>query len=496
MGNQTADYKLLPLRFTRLDEARYVLTNLVGDYMLVSRETLSEVLNGTLAKETEPYPDLVARQFIYEDNCAQAVSGLASRYRQKSALLAEFTSLFIFVVTLRCDHSCPYCQVSRQTQDKAAYDMDEETALRGLDFVFQSPSSQIKIEFQGGEPLLNFKLIKMIVAEAQNRNHAVNKNLRFVIATNLALIDDDILDYCLENDIHISTSLDGPEDIHKANRPRPGINSYVKVTEGIKKVREALGANKISALMTTTEASLCRVEEIVDEYVNQGFQSIFLRPLSPYGFAIKTKWYERYNASDWLEFYFKGLEYIISLNKKGKFFVEKYAQIILKKLVSQTDSGYVDLQSPAGLGISVLVFNYDGYVYASDESRMLAEMGDKKFCLGKIHSATYEQVLLSNDLVDTLAQSITISAPMCSECAFEPFCGSDPAYHYATQKDVVGNKARSGFCQRNMAIIRYLIAKLEDDEDTKKVLLSWIERDDISDRQLATYPALTGNTCS
>ena len=61
------------------------------------------------------------------------------------------------------------------------------------------------------------------------------KNLDFVIATNLALINDEVLDFCKLHGINISTSLDGPKDLHNKNRPRPGNNSYEKATKGIKK---------------------------------------------------------------------------------------------------------------------------------------------------------------------------------------------------------------------------------------------------------------------
>ena len=82
---------------------------------------------------------------------------LALKVRTRYDRLAEFTGLHIFVVSLRCEHSCPYCQVSRQSHDKLRFDMSAETARQALELTFRSPSPQIKIEFQGGEPLLNFR---------------------------------------------------------------------------------------------------------------------------------------------------------------------------------------------------------------------------------------------------------------------------------------------------------------------------------------------------
>ena len=84
--------------------------------------------------------------------------------------LADFTGLHIFVVSLRCEHSCPYCQVSRQSDDKLTFDMSCDTAEKALELVFRSPSPAIKIEFQGGEPLLNFPLIRFVVERAKTLN--------------------------------------------------------------------------------------------------------------------------------------------------------------------------------------------------------------------------------------------------------------------------------------------------------------------------------------
>src|ERR1700757_5138426 len=103
------------------------------------------------------------------------------------------------------------------------------------------------------------------------------------------------------NDILLSTSLDGPVDLHNRNRPRPGGNSYELAVKGIRAAQKVLGADRVSALMTTTEASLDRVEEIIDEYVALGLDGIFLRPLSPYGFAVKTKQIKKYDAKRWLD---------------------------------------------------------------------------------------------------------------------------------------------------------------------------------------------------
>ena len=401
---------------------------------------------------------------------------LALKTRTRYRHLPQSTGLHIFVASLRCEHSCPYCQVSRQSSDKARFDMSKETAWRGLDLTFRSPSEALKIEFQGGEPLLNFELIKEVVIEAERRNQDEGRDLVFVIATNLALLDDAVLDFCSAHDIYISTSLDGPADLHNKNRPRPGRDSWERAVDGIRRVRETLGTDRVAALMTTTTRSLDRAREIVDCYLEQGFNEIFFRPLSPYGFAIKTKAYSAYDAQRWLEFYEEGLNYVLELNRQGVDFIERYAATILKKMLTNDDPGYVDLTSPAGIGIGALVYNYDGDVYASDEGRMLAEMGDTTFRLGNVHSDSYADIMLSESLLQPLEESFAFSAPMCTDCAFESYCGADPVYHYATTGDFVGRKPQSGFCHRNMSIFKLLLDRYENDPEARAIFLEWAGR--------------------
>jgi radical SAM protein with 4Fe4S-binding SPASM domain len=228
--------------------------------------------------------------------------------------------------------------------------------------------------------------------------------------------------------------------------------------------------------MTTTKASLPRVRDIIDEYVGLGFHSIFLRPLSPYGFAVKTKWIAAYDTDEWLDFYFEGLDYIIDLNRNGLEFSEFFASTILAKMLTPFEPGFVDLRSPAGLGVAGVIYNYDGDVYASDEGRMLAEMGDKTFRLGNVHDNSYNEIFLSDALLDPLEQSFAASVPMCSDCAFEPFCGADPVFHHATQGDFIGRKPDSLFCSRNMSIFRRLITMMREDEEVRRLFLRWANR--------------------
>ena len=403
------DYHLLPSRFASLDDGRYMLSNEVGEYLVVDRPKLEAFVRKQVGADTDFYYDLKSKHFLFDDDSNVAIDLLALKYRTKAQRIAQFTALHLFVVTLRCDYTCQYCQVSRQTDDKHAFDMSEDTANKALDLVFRSPSPAIKIEFQGGEPLLNYSLIQYVVTEAKRRNLEHQKDLQFVITTNLSLLNDDVLAFCQEHTIQLSTSLDGREELHNSNRPRPGKNGYRLTVDGIKKAQNFLGRDKIGALMTTTEKSLSQVKSIIDTYLENNLDCIFLRPLSPYGFAVKNQQAYKYDIERWFEFYKEGLDYVLEINKQGHRFVELYTQLIVNKLLSPFSTGYVDLQSPSGAAISAIVYNYDGDVYASDEARMLAEMGDKKFRLGNVHTDSYQDIWLSDTLLDTLETSLSES---------------------------------------------------------------------------------------
>ena len=328
------------MRFHRLDPDCVVLTNLVGEYAFVTPGELCDVVDGT-CEDQELLARLRAAHLIQVPGETLPAELLAIKLRTRMRRLPESTGLHIFVVSLRCEHTCRYCQVSRQSSAKNEFDMTEETASRALELAFRSPSPHLKIEFQGGEPLLNFPLIRWITAEAKRMNSEHGKDLAFVIATNLALLDEEILDFCAAEGIQISTSLDGPRDLHNGNRRRPGQDSWQQAVAGIKQVQERLGADHVSALMTTTEASLGRAVEVIDTYADLGLRGVFLRPISPYGFALRRRGGANYDVDRWLEFYSAGLDRIIELNRQGLPMVEIYASIIAKKMLTNSDPGYV-----------------------------------------------------------------------------------------------------------------------------------------------------------
>jgi His-Xaa-Ser system radical SAM maturase HxsB len=475
-------YKLLPFRFLSLDASNELVVNEAGEYAIVPKGTSRTLIQRQLDPGSDLYATLKAKQFIADSGSAPLLDILATKYRTKYAFIEGFTKLHIFVVTLRCDHSCHYCQVSRQTTDKSSYDMSFATADKSVDLMMKSPAKHLTMELQGGEPLLAMDVIRHMVPYAKQRAKDLNKELSIVVTTNLANATDDILKYLRDENIKVSTSLDGPAFIHNANRPRPGNNSYEITIEQIERARQILGRDRVAALMTTTQLSLTYPKEIIDEYVRQGFHSIFLRPLSPYGFAVKSKKRTGYRLNSFLNFYLTGLSHILEINRGGYNLAEVYTKILLTKILTPYGTGFVDLQSPAGAGISVLVYNYDGDVYATDESRMLAEMGDHTFRLGSVHTHSHTNLFTSDSFLKLVSASCNQSLPGCSDCALQTYCGADPVFHHSSQGDSVGHRPSSDFCNRNMSIIKHLFGLIaENDIERMRIFFSWIHNCGVQD---------------
>ena len=417
------------------------------------------------------YKDLVANHFISQTPNPPDIELLATRYRTKKAFLEEFTSLHIIVVTLNCNQSCKYCQVSSINSNQNKYNIRTEDLKKAVKMVFESPSTNLTIEFQGGEPLLAFDRVKLAIEYAEELNKIFQKNIRFVICLNSIGLNQKILEFMKIHEVLLSTSLDGPENIHNQNRVYRNNESYQKVIQKIKLARSILGADKVSALMTTTIHSLPYPERIIDEYRKQEFRNIFFREINPFGLAINNE-IANYSTEDFLSFYKRGFEYILELNRNGEFFCEDFATIVLQKLLTPFNPGFVDLQSPAGIINSVLVYNYDGYVYVSDEARMMAEKEDYFFRIGHVNDGL-KKILASPKVSKIIRHWSNESLAGCSDCAYQVFCGADPVRNYMKTGDMEGFRPESEFCEKNKAIITYLIEKSLD-PDNYKIFQTWL----------------------
>lgn len=487
-------YRLLPLRFRRLpwDSSRVLVTSLSGDWLIVPRETLDRVVAGELASNEPLFADLEARHLLIADPERSTFSPLLSQMRTRKQYLIDGPALHIFVVSLRCHHSCAYCQVSRQPTTAATFDMAGSAAAHAVDRLFEWPSPTLTVEFQGGEPLLHFDRVRDITQRIVARNRTEQRSLRFVLASTLHDLTDDQLAFLREHRFQLSTSLDGPAWLHDGNRPRPERDSHRRTVEGIERGRRALGDDAVSALTTLTARSLTAPEAIIDEYRRLGFRSIFLRPLSPYGFARKTQARNGYTIADFIAFYRVALDYLLTINRNGYAMDEVYASLLMSQLMAPFGHGYVDLRSPTGAGFGTVVYDYDGRTYPSDEARMLAAMGDHRFALGRVDESV-ENWLGSAAMQEIATASVAEALPTCADCAYVPLCGADPIDHYARQGDSVGHRPSSDFCHRHMGLFDLLLERWDQGSpEDRSILEGW----GVHPRAAAGRPEETVDACA
>ena len=470
------DFQILPFEFKVINGNQVLLTSDAGDFHCISLKEFDDLLAYRLEKNSETYQDLKSKFFLADSNISNTIDLLSIKYRSKKSFLKDFTSLHMMVITLRCNHECKYCQVTSEIAESYKYDMLESTAEKVVEKIFLTPSNNIKIEFQGGEPLLNWKAIVVAVKKAEKLNEKYKKRLEFVICTNLSLLSIEMIEFINKHDISISTSLDGDKLLHDKNRIlRGGGSSYDAFINKLQFARDNLNHRRIGPLMTATIDNIDKFKEIVDQYISLGFEGIFFRALNPYGSADKNKEFLGYPIKRFLDNYEKALNYIIDLNLNGVRFVEYYATLLLTRILTPFGTGFVDLQSPSGAGISGVIYDYNGDVYPADEARMLSRMGDKKFLMGNVYENDYFEIFNSDILNEIVQNSCLEIIPACSHCVYRPYCGADPVRNYLESKDLINNNPNNDFCLKNKGIFDLLFKKiLKNDRDEMNVFWSWI----------------------
>lgn len=478
MNTQLFPYEILPLQFMRMPRGEVILVNSAGEFIFLNADAFEAFVSHKMNCDSEIFLDLKGKHFVTDTELAPIVDLLATKYRTKKAFLKNFTALHMVVITLRCNHCCRYCHASSESPESTQWDMSPSIARKVVDMIFQSPSPEIKIEFQGGEPLLNWRAVKEIVEYAEKLNESASKRLEFVICTNLTLMTEEIVHYLKNHNVLISTSLDGPKDLHDKNRIlRKGESSYDLFAEKLAMMQEIMGKEHVSALMTTTKHSLQRIREVVDEYLKRGFSGIFLRALNPYGFAKTDHKLLDYKVEEFIGAYKESLDYIIKLNLEGVHFEEYYTALLLSRILTPFCTGFMDLQSPAGTGICGVIYDYNGDVYPSDEARMLAKMGNRRFYLGNVEKDPYLKIFGGSVLQKMISKSNVETLAGCAWCAFQQYCGADPVRNYAEQGDIVGHRPTSDFCRKNMGTIKFLFELIrENDEGVMDVFWSWITK--------------------
>ncbi len=449
---------------------KILITNDSGKYQFISNETFSSMVTNSLI-DSDVLTELKNNLFVFDEHEAVFSEKVKYYVRDNKRYLFGSTSLHIFVLTNICNMSCIYCQAKDDTKI-VHHTMSFETAERSVDIALQSPSRFFTFEFQGGEPLANFETLKHIVLYTEEKKGS--KCISFNLVSNLTLLTSDMLSFLKEHDVGISTSLDGSKELHDKNRSFVGgCGTYDVVVSKIKQVQES--GLSVGAIQTTTRYSLGKYKDIIDEYVNCGQSSIFIRPLTCLGTAARV-WDEiGYTAEEFIEYYKKSLLYILELNKQGVDICENHAVIFLKKILMGFSENYMELRSPCGAAVGQVAYFYDGNVFTCDEGRMLYEMGDESFKLGNVFENNYDDLMQSKVCKAVCVSSCLESQLNCCDCVYQPYCGTCPVVNLAQEKDLFFKNKNAFRCKVYGGMLDTIFEILyENNAENIQILNKWV----------------------
>lgn len=456
------------------DGAGYIVSGPAGTALRLTAAEFSVFKAGKARDGSPLYKKLAAAGLL---RGRLDLDGVTAGLAKLSAGVFAGPGLHILVLTLKCNHACVYCRATAGGTGDTA--MSRSTALRSVETAFLSPNPRISIEFQGGEALLNWEVLKTAVLHAKKLNLKARKDLALSVVTNLSLMDEAKARWLVKEGVSVCTSLDGPALIHNANRRWSGGSSHARAVQWLKYFKNAArGGGKDSlpsALMTTTRLSLANPRAIVDEYRALGLGGIFLRPLSPIGYAAGVWPDIGYAPNDFVKFYRAAMARVMEINLSGEKFVERNAALLAAKLLRGEDPNFLDLRSPCGGAIGQLAYNYDGDVYTCDEGRMLAACGDPFFRLGSVHKNSFHELMTAPAARVCAMASCLENQPYCARCAFKPFCGVCPVHNYATQGSPWGDIRGGGWCELQKGMFKTVFALLEN-KRSRKVIESWLQK--------------------
>lgn len=454
--------KTRPLRFEELSENRLLFTNDAGDYFFSNQEFLKRFSDGSLTDDDVNFLKMNGHHPIENDELEEI--SFQKRWFDRINQASEINYV-ILVPTLRCNLSCNYCQVSRAPENSKAFDWDTTTVERVKNFLSELTTRNIKIEFQGGEPLLRIDLLE----EIRNfcRNHF--QEPQFVVCTNLQRVSGREWQFLESDDTYISTSLDPTPERHINQRTKsPELQREFECN--LARAIETLGAEKVSALPTLNPNDLPDPESMINEYTRMGFKSIYLRRINFQGFARKS--YKNSFADEaWFDYFDRFVNAVVKWNDdKDDNIEEFYLANIIRRIVKGGYNGNVDLRNPNWVASDYIVIDYDGRLYPSDESRMITRIGQMDLSIGDVATG------INVDKVEHLNNSvINFDDPDCCDCAFQPYCGLDIVDDISRYSRVDLPRGETYHCRWHKVLFHKAFGMIySDDHRVQKTVAGWL----------------------
>ncbi|MBR3878829.1 MAG: thioether cross-link-forming SCIFF peptide maturase [Clostridia bacterium] len=226
---------------------------------------------------------------------------MAGKLKEKTAGVVKALCLHI---AHTCNLNCSYCFASQGKYHGERAIMSFEVGKRALDFLIENSGKRrnLEVDFFGGEPLMNFQVVKDLVAYARSIEKEKGKNFRFTLTTNGVLVDDDVIDFANRECENVVLSLDGRKEIHDRFRvDYAGNGSFDRIVPKFRKLVEARGGKNYYMRGTFTHANPDFLEDI-KVMLDLGFNELSMEPvvcapgdpseLTPEDMEIVKKQYE------------------------------------------------------------------------------------------------------------------------------------------------------------------------------------------------------------
>ena len=263
-----------------------VAHDMIASYQSAEREALVEKL---LQKYGER-PDVTKEELeqCYDDIAALEKSGqlftpdtyrdMAGTFKARSGNVIKALCLH---VAHTCNLNCSYCFASQGKYHGERALMPFEVSKRAIDFLIENSGTRrnLEVDFFGGEPLMNWDVVKKTVAYARSVEKAHGKNFRFTLTTNGVLIDDEVIDYCNREMSNVVLSLDGRKEIHDATRTDlAGHGSYDKIVPKFQKLVAARGGKNYYMRGTFTHRNPDFTKDVF-HMADLGFTELSMEPV-------------------------------------------------------------------------------------------------------------------------------------------------------------------------------------------------------------------------
>ena len=180
-----------------------------------------------------------------------------------------------------CNLACQYCFAEEGEYHGRRALMSFEVGKKALDFLIANSGSRrnLEVDFFGGEPLMNWQVVKDLVRYGREQEKIHNKNFRFTLTTNGVLLNDEVMEFCNREMGNVVLSMDGRKEVHDKMRPfRNGKGSYDLIVPKFQKFAESRDQQRYYVRGTFTHHNLDFSEDVL-HYADLGFKQVSMEPV-------------------------------------------------------------------------------------------------------------------------------------------------------------------------------------------------------------------------